>query len=204
MHSVLMCSSSVAPTSVVEYCRFDVAVTVESGAIISNCQWLRSESPCSQALILPAETFLHTVSVLHQGVTYYVTVFFDISDNLKTLVPAASLATLPFLKTTLGSALKHWQLSAGVVCPQAQKSEAEVSLWTLKLYPGMATMTESLEVALDMLSCMRNECSLSKSLMPNDGIFFSLSDALAQKDVTTMLNFRRQLFDEIRSNQARL
>lgn len=202
MHSVLMVSSSVAPTSVVEYCRFDVTVTVEDGAIISNCQWLQSENPCSQPLILPAETFLHTVSVLHQGVTYYVTIFFDISDNLKTSVPAPSLASLSFLKTTVGSTLKHWGLSTEDVSPHARRSEAKVSLWTLKLYPGATTMTQSLELALDMLSCVRNECSLSKSLTPNDGTFFSLSDALAQKDVATMLNFRRQLFDEIQSSRA--
>lgn len=202
MHSVLVRESTVAPSSVVEYCRFDAAVTVEGGAIVSNCQWLRSESPRLQPLVLPPETFLHTVSVLHQGTSLFVTVFFHIADNLKTSVPASDLASLPFLQTTLGSALKQWRLAPNRVSPQGQGSEAEVvSLWTLRLYLGARTMTESLEVALDMVHSAQDGCSLARALTSDDCVFFSLSDALAQKDVTTMLNFRRRLFDEIQAGR---
>ena len=202
MHSVLRRSSSVAASSVVEYCHFDVPVTVEENCIISNCQWLGSERSATESLVLPSDTFLHTVSVLHQGASYYVTVFFNISDNLKTSVEATSLTKLPFLNTTVASALKQWQLPQKVVLSGMETPEAKVSLWTLKLYPGVKTMTKSLERALDMVGCLRGDCALSRSLTQDNLVFFSLSDALAQKDVSTMLTFRRRLFDQIQSSQS--
>ncbi|KAK7097499.1 fucose-1-phosphate guanylyltransferase-like [Littorina saxatilis] len=205
MHSVMLHSSSVSPTSVVEYCQFDVPITVQGGSIVSNCQWLQAESEdhTLESLVLPENTFLHTVSVLHQGASAYVTIFFNISDNLKTSTAVSSLRSLPFLNTTLGAALKQWQLSDKAVSPQDAGSEVKVSLWSLKLYPGATTMTESLSLALDMVDSVQNQRHLSTPLTPGRQVF-SLADALAQKDVTTMLNFRRRLFDLIQSSKAQM
>ncbi|XP_076446664.1 fucose-1-phosphate guanylyltransferase-like [Babylonia areolata] len=202
MHSVLMRSSSFAATCIMEYCHFEVPVVVQENTIVSNCQWLQSSEDKSlgiksSTLVLPSETFLHTVSLLHEGTSHYVTIFFHISDNLKMSTAVSKLTSLPFLNRTVGSALKHWQLPESIVSSHVKSSEDKVSLWTLKMYPGAPTMTESLQMALDMVSCVRNECSLSCALSLDRHVFFSLADALALKDVSTMLNFRRKLFDQI-------
>lgn len=202
MHSVLVKSSSLAKNAVVEYCRFDVPVSVEEDTIISSCQWLKEESgkglQGQDVLHFPGGTFLHTVSVLHQGKSVFVTVFSSISDDLKVSAPIASLSSLAFFRTTVGHAMRSWTVPEKVVAPKADdRSEVMVSLWTLKLYPGAVTMTESLELALDMICSLQERCALPKSLALDNLQFFSLSDVLTQKDVTTMLNFRRQLFDQI-------
>ncbi|KAL8612927.1 hypothetical protein ACOMHN_035004 [Nucella lapillus] len=204
MHSILTSPSSTASSCVVEYCHFEVPVTVEKDSIVSNCQWLRSvagDDASTSSLELPAETFLHTVSVLHEGTSCYVTVFFHISDNLKKSLTSSKLTSLPFLTHTVGSALRQWKLPESVVSSHAKNPEDVVSLWTLKLYPGAATMTESLQMALDMVTSVQQECALSRCLSPDQRVF-SLADLLVHKDVTTMLNFRRMLNDQIVSGRS--
>jgi fucose-1-phosphate guanylyltransferase len=204
MHSVLVESSHVADNSVLEYCHFDVPVTVQEDSIVSNCQWLGSESKLSPAvpsLALPRGIFLHTVSVLNQGASCFVTVFFSITDDLKASAQLSKASSLSFLGSSVGTALKHWNLSETAVTPQDEIAdvEAKVSLWTLKLYPGAGTMTESLDLALDMVHSLQGQRSLSQSVGSKP--LFSLSDALKYKDVGTMLAFRRQLFDQIQANR---
>lgn len=204
MHSVLPRSSSVAENCIVEYCHFDIPVVFRDGSIISNCQWLKCDGQCQETLVVPENIFLHTVSVLLEGASYFVTIFFAISDNLKTSVPQSKLASLPFLHKTVGFALQQWQLPERVVIPEVSKvsddhSEVKRSLWTLKLYPGATSMTESLQMALEMIQCVHEECKLTFSLVSSRQQFFSLADALAQKDVMAMLNFRRQVFHKIQA-----
>lgn len=199
MHSVLVDSSQVAKSSVVEYCHFDVPVTVTEGSIVSNCQWLRKESklsPAAPSLLLPGDIFLHTVSVTHQGVSCFVTIFFSIADDLKVSAQDGQASSLSFLGTDVRTALQHWNVQENAVMPA---DKAKVSLWTLRLYPGAETMTESLDLALDMVRSVQGKCALSQSVGTRP--LFSLADALQHKDVSTMLAFRRQLFNQIQVSQ---
>ncbi|GFS12121.1 fucose-1-phosphate guanylyltransferase [Elysia marginata] len=205
MHSLMPGASQVAGDCVIDYCHFDIPVTIQSKCILSNCQFLCSKSSkLSSPLIIPQQMFIHTVPVFALSSTKYVTVFFHVDDNLKKSMLAADVESLPFLSSTVGSFLHSQRMNVADVLPDEIKSSqsklttndstssAKVTLWNLKLFPALESMTLSFEEALNAMSTQ-----VSEKAARNEWQLFSLADLLRLKDVKSMLHFRNKLFKQI-------
>ena len=204
MHSSIPTSSEISADCVIDYCHFDISVTVQSKCILSNCQFLKSKAKeVSSSLIIPQGLFIHTVPVFLQNATKYVTIFFHVDDNLKKSVSAKDLESLPFLSSTVGSFLQSQCINQSDVLPAEKKNaqlgadsngflDTKVSLWNLKLFPAMGSMTSSLEEALQAVSAQ-----VPQKMARREWNLFSLADLLRLKDVKSMLYFRNILFNQI-------
>ena len=209
IHSVMGFSSCVSPSSVVEYCHLDRTVTIGENAIISHCEWIAGDrrgplqptpNACSP-LILPDDLFVHTVPIVTDHLSGFVTVFFSTSDDLKFSLPVENMLELPFMMMNVGVALKQWNLKAclGYVEGKGRVDMSKVSLWDLRIYPCEWTMTSSLELSLHMIECLRESKALPEDIDVNSMQFFSLSDIMLCRDIRAMLTFRRKLFKLIQS-----
>ena len=207
MHSLIPSPSQIAADCVIDYCQFDIPVTIQSNCILSNCQYLRGKAKQTiSALSIPQEMFLHTVPVLVQNVTKYVTVFFHVDDNLKKSAPITDVESLPFLSSTVGSFMHSQGMNQKDILPKEIKTAqsgitdngtpgTKITLWNLKLFPAMENMTLSLEEALYAILAERPVKSAKK-----EHDLYSLADLLRLKDVRSMLYFRNILFKNIQQS----
>ena len=79
MTSALHKSSNVHNRCIVEYCHFEVPVDVGCNSLVSNCEILAKDANQGQKLIFPADAFIHTVPVIHEDQTKYVTVYLPVT-----------------------------------------------------------------------------------------------------------------------------
>lgn len=205
IHSLIPSSSKIAADCVIDYCHFDIPVTIQAKCILSNCQVLNQKQKERRSpLIIPQEMFIHSVPIFVQNSTKFVTVFFHVDDNLKKSTPVADVESLPFLSSTVGSFLHSRRMRLDDVLPKNMKisqsdlkgngaiSTSKVTLWNLKLFPAMESMTSSFEEALSAISSHTPEKSARQEVE-----LFSLADLLRMKDVKSMLHFRNILFKQI-------
>ncbi|PIK38511.1 putative fucose-1-phosphate guanylyltransferase-like [Apostichopus japonicus] len=188
MNSFLHSDVKISRNVVLEFCHFQGAVSIASNTIVSNCCF--SNQSVLEAVEIPADTFLHTVCVRHQGKRQFVTVFFNVDDNLKKGQPHSSLGDLIFLGQRLGNALdKSFDIPTTIF----DSDESTFSLWNAKLFQPRSTMDESFAHALSTIKSLRvggHNSSNLKSLFENS---LSMKDILKSKDIEGMLEFRRNL-----------
>ncbi|CAL1529971.1 unnamed protein product [Lymnaea stagnalis] len=224
MHSLINSQSAIDEKCVIEYCDFEVPVQVSSGCILSNCQLTKSESTLSKSSqVIPSHSFLHTVPIFDNGAVKFVTIFFNIRDDLKKSTTFEELENLPFMDSDIGQFLlaqgltkmdiiprkqnylfgsQKSQSCPATACPSPQASSGDcgvehikLSLWNLKLYPAKSTMTASLEDAILSLSSSNRADHISAAK-------FSVADLLKVKDVRSMLKFRKALHEHISELQS--
>ncbi|ESP00099.1 hypothetical protein LOTGIDRAFT_112785, partial [Lottia gigantea] len=188
MHSSLLSSSLIQSNSVLEYCHFELPVEVGSRSILSNCQYLETSD---KILKIPSNLFIHTVPVCSETLSKFVTVFFQIDDNLKKSVPMKEILKLPFMKSDLETLIKSW----GIQSIQSAVNNGVCSLWTAQIFPAEDTMTESFKKSLDMIQSI--SASSNSSLSLKNAQLFSFSDLLKMKDVKGMIQFRESLREKI-------
>ncbi|KAK6173154.1 hypothetical protein SNE40_016663 [Patella caerulea] len=194
MHSSLLKSSVIQSQSVVEYCEFDRPVNIGTNSIISNCQLLTSDKLNTSVLEIPSHIFIHTVAICSETFSKYVTIFFQIDDNLKKAVATADILKLPFMKSNLENVAQ----AIGVETFDTTCINGQCSLWNIKLFPAENTMTTSFQKALEMISCIKSK---SKSLNNKlSSPLYSFSDLLKYKDVSTMIKYRQSLFKLIENS----
>ena len=198
MHSILPASSYVSQTSVVEYCHFKVPITIGQNCILSNCEYRLDSNLVNpvESLDIPSNIFLHTIPILYQGQTKYVTVYFDIKDNLKKAASENQITTLPFLGKTLGDYTKTCGLRIEKITPNLDDKGVKANLWFSRLFPLVESMSESLDLAVQTIMAVKKDDAKSVSLASRD--LMSMPDILRSKDLDTMLTKRNKLFTKIK------
>ena len=201
MHSAFHPKTFIAGPNVIDFCDFDLPVDICSNSIISNCQFKQHLFPEVDKVVFPYDMFYHTVPVslesCKKGGLAFLTVFFNINDNLKKCVPKDSVESLPYLYADVGHFLKSRGYTKEDVLPVNQD---KVSLWTLRLFPSHETMSQSLSEALRLTWPGPPELKVQKS----SPVLYSIADLINIKDVKSMLTFRRELFDKIRRTDVTL
>ncbi|XP_060067670.1 fucose-1-phosphate guanylyltransferase-like [Ylistrum balloti] len=206
MHCILPMKSFVPENSVMEYGHFNIPVHVGQNTIVSNCSFLKAETgkkSDSEPLKIPHNVFLHTVSVHKNDKTEYVTVLFRIDDDLKKTVPGNKVQELPILGAKVEDICGVCGIDIEKILPSCHENKGQgeesgpVSLWTLHLHPVTGSMTESLELALQIHSSVTKR---DKTDLLKDRKLVSMDDLLQTKDVKDMLKYRSDLFQEIKSS----
>ncbi|XP_038649522.1 fucose-1-phosphate guanylyltransferase [Scyliorhinus canicula] len=178
----------VSPGSVIEYSRLGAGSCVGTNSIVSGC-CVRENST------IPPNTFLHSLCIPGG----FVTVMFGTGDNLKYTVPSPlethklRLLGLDFREAAVRLGLKiseHLFSDSGRI---------RLSLWNVRIFPTpRATAEDSVASVLEMFEALNGK---SVHRLPDDVKLLSIEEILQQKDVMRMLNFRKQLTEEI--NQRR-
>lgn len=210
MHSYLPTESFISSTSVIEFCYFGIPVKVGQNCILSNCEFkadvrikkTEGEKPfvveylnTHQVLQFPNNLFMHTIPIKDEGQTMFVTVFFDIKDNLKKEAPNCDLKRLPFLGKLVEDFTTVSGIDLDVVSPDAK--ESKVNLWFANLFPVTDEPSESLILALKCVNAVKTDktgtISLSKFRL------VSMAKILKEKDLEAMLERRNELFNSIKN-----
>ncbi|XP_071511632.1 fucose-1-phosphate guanylyltransferase-like [Diadema antillarum] len=191
MNSYILSHTDTSSDCVVEYCTIKSPCTLSEGCIISNCV-IQASNP-SDHVVIPPSMFFHTASVtLHENTTQYVTIFFNIRDNLKGSVSQGQAAQLPFLNKSFQDIFRNDITKAieaifppGVGC----------CLWNAKLFPAMPTMEKSFQAAMTFLTKAQVDSQSPLSSMTVENL--SMADVLQYKDIESMLDYRKQLYSHI-------
>ncbi|CAL8253441.1 unnamed protein product [Merluccius merluccius] len=191
MHSVVEPSCSVAPGTVLEYCRLEARVTVGTGSILSGC-WVDRD------LSVPDWVFMHSLCVTvnpHQqeARTGFVTVCFGIHDDLKRRVQGpAHMDELAFLGVSLEKCLPH--LGMDIV-----KFSGDCTLWNACLFPVCSDLRSSFTLSLDLLHAVLKGSTFTS---PSTTKLMSMQEALQVKNLEEMLTFRKELHNDIKQKRS--
>ncbi|KAJ3599776.1 hypothetical protein NHX12_033732 [Muraenolepis orangiensis] len=195
MHSVLEPGCSVAPGTVLEYCRLEEGVAVGTGSILSSC-WVDRD------LSVPDGVFMHSLCVTvkqqqqqQQARTGFVTVCFGIHDNLKQSVRGpAYMEELTFLGVSLAKCLSHWGMD-----DEGVKFSGDCSLWNARLFPVCSDLQSSFSTSLDLLQAVLKGSTFSP---PSATKLMSMQEALQLKNLEEMLTFRKTLYNDIKQKRS--
>ena len=188
MMSALHKNSTVHNRCIIEYCNFEIPVDVGNNCLISNCEVKAQDVNNRDKLTCPSSTFMHTVPLSFQGKTKYATVLFANDDNLKKKSPLKEAGEL----TYFGKSLKEVFADAGIILNAdtfTNDDNSAASLWTMKLFPLMDTMSWSFLSAIKQVEALRNGSKWPTTNEPR----VSMADIMKMKDVSTMLEYRNKL-----------
>ncbi len=187
MHCMLPKGIIVPESSILEYCDLDGQVTVGANSILSNCVYHGSTR-----IMVPENTFMHTIAVKQDDVIKYVTVLFSVKDNIKQQKSHEHAENLMFMQQQLTVAGKLFKIdiSKDVFANCCDDTESVYSLWNAKLFPVLGSMSESFKLAIKMLQCLTTE---KGTLNLQQYVLLSMKDILERKDVNTMLKFRESM-----------
>ncbi|XP_053398738.1 fucose-1-phosphate guanylyltransferase-like [Mercenaria mercenaria] len=212
MHSYLPTESCVSATAVIEFCSFSVPVKVGQCCILSSCEFkadirvkdLEGKTPflveymnTVQTLEFPNSLFLHTIPIREEGQTKFVTVFFDIKDNLKKEAPAGDVKRLPFLGKLVEDYTAVTGTDLALVAPD--NVDTKVNLWYTNLFPVTDDASESLLLALKCVNAVKTDKTGAITL--TSVRLVSMATVLKEKDLEAMLNRRNVLYNTIKCDR---
>ncbi|XP_076789552.1 fucose-1-phosphate guanylyltransferase isoform X2 [Arvicanthis niloticus] len=188
IHSILGSGCCMAPGSVVEYSRLGPEVSIGENCIISS-------SVIAKAVV-PAHSFLCSLSVKINGHVEYSTMVFGMQDNLKNSVKTLEdIKALQFFGVCFLSCLDIWNLK--VTEKLFSGNKMNLSLWTARIFPVCSSLSESVTASLEMLNAIRSHSPFSLGNFK----LLSIQEMLLYKDVQDMLAYREQIFLEISLNK---
>ncbi|XP_042808138.1 fucose-1-phosphate guanylyltransferase isoform X3 [Panthera leo] len=189
IQSILDSGCSVATGSVVEYSRLGPNVSVGENCIVSGC------SVITEA-VLPADSFVCSLSLKMNGYLKYSTMAFGVQDNLKRNVKTLSdIKLLQFFGVCFLSCLNIWNLKVTEELFSGNKTC--LSLWNARIFPACSSLSDSVTTSLKMLNAVRNKSAFSL----NKYKLLSIEEMLIYKDVEDMITYREQIFLEITLNR---
>ncbi|XP_026353590.3 fucose-1-phosphate guanylyltransferase [Ursus arctos] len=189
IQSVLDSRCSVAAGSVVEYSRLGPDVSVGENCIISGCHIMTTA-------VLPAYSFLCSLSLKMNGHLKYSTMAFGVQDNLKKNAKTLSdLKLLQFFGVCFLSCLDIWNLKVTEELFSGNKTC--LSLWNARIFPVCSSLSDSVTTSLKMLNAIQNKSAFSL----NNYTLLSIEEMLVYKDVEDMITYREQIFLEITLNR---
>nr|XP_055197174.1 fucose-1-phosphate guanylyltransferase isoform X1 [Nyctereutes procyonoides] len=192
IQSILDSGCSVATGSVVEYSRLGPDVSVGENCIISGCSIITTA-------VLPAYSFVCSLSLKMNGYLKYSTMAFGVQDNLKKNVKTLSdIKLLQFFGVSFLSCLDIWNLKVTEELFSGNKTC--LSLWNARIFPMCASLSDSVTTSLKMLSGIQNKSAFSL----NNYQLLSIEEMLVYKDVEDMITYREQIFQEIILNRKQL
>uniref|UniRef100_A0A8C9JSD5 Fucose-1-phosphate guanylyltransferase n=1 Tax=Panthera tigris altaica TaxID=74533 RepID=A0A8C9JSD5_PANTA len=188
IQSILDSGCSVATGSVVEYSRLGPNVSVGENCVVSGC------SVITEA-VLPADSFVCSLSLKMNGYLKYSTMAFGVQDNLKRNVKTLSdIKLLQFFGVCFLSCLNIWNLKVTEELFSGNKTC--LSLWNARIFPACSSLSDSVTTSLKMLNAVRNKSPFSL----NKYKLLSIEEMLIYKDVEDMITYREQIFLEITLN----
>ncbi|XP_030890627.1 fucose-1-phosphate guanylyltransferase isoform X2 [Leptonychotes weddellii] len=188
IQSILDSRCSVATGSVVEYSRLGPDVSVGENCIISGCHIIATA-------VLPAYSFVCSLSLKMNGLLKYSTMAFGVQDNLKKNVKTLSdIKLLQFFGVCFLSCLDIWNLQVTEELFSGNKTC--LSLWNARIFPVCSSLSESVTISLKMLNAIQNKSAFSL----NNYKLLSTEEMLVYKDVEDMITYREQIFLEITLN----
>ncbi|NXG64055.1 FPGT guanylyltransferase, partial [Hemiprocne comata] len=185
IQSILEPGCSVGPGSVIECSRIGPEVSVGESCIISG-------SYIDLKVDIPSNCFLSSLSIKINDQLEYVSMVFSVEDDLKKNVKSLSdVHSLQFFGVSLLECLDLWGVK---VSDQLFSSEnTRWGLWTARIFPVCSSLSESVRMALKMLSSVQHMSAFKLNGLK----LLSVEEMLSYKDVEDMLKFRKQIYDEI-------
>ncbi|XP_006086149.1 fucose-1-phosphate guanylyltransferase isoform X1 [Myotis lucifugus] len=189
IQSILDSRCSVSPGSVVEYSRLGPDVSVGENCIISG-------SSIITTAVLPAYSFVCSLSLKMNGHLKYSTMAFGVQDNLKRNVKTLSdIKSLQFFGVCFLSCLDIWNLKITEELFSGNKTC--LSLWNARIFPVCTSLNDSVTTSIKMLNAVQSKSAFSL----NNYKLLSIEEMLAYKDVEDMITYREQIFLEITLNR---
>ncbi|XP_058394280.1 fucose-1-phosphate guanylyltransferase [Diceros bicornis minor] len=189
IQSILDSRCSVAPGSVVEYSRLGPDVSVGENCIVSGSYIIATA-------VLPAFSFVCSLSLKMNGHLEYSTMAFGVQDNLKKNVKTLSdIKLLQFFGVCFLSCLDIWNLKVTEELFSGNKTC--LSLWNARIFPICSSLSDSVTTSLKMLNAVQNKSTFSL----NNYKLLSIEEMLVYKDVEDMITYREQIFLEITANR---
>ncbi|XP_043316896.1 fucose-1-phosphate guanylyltransferase isoform X1 [Cervus elaphus] len=189
IQSILDSTCSVKPGSVVEYSRLGPDVSVGENCIISGAY-------VKTTAVLPAYSFVCSLSLKMNGHLKYSTMACGVQDNLKKNVKTLSdVKVLQFFGVCLLSCLDIWNLKVTEELFSGNKSC--LSLWNARIFPVCSSLSDSVTTSLKMLDAVQNKSTFSL----NNYKLLSIEEMLFYKDVEDMITYREQISLEITLNR---
>ncbi|XP_016072294.1 PREDICTED: fucose-1-phosphate guanylyltransferase isoform X2 [Miniopterus natalensis] len=185
IQSILDSQCSVSPGSVVEYSRLGPGVSVGENCIISG-------SSIITRAVLPAYSFVCSLSLKMNGHLKYSTMAFGVQDNLKKNVKTLSdIKSLQFFGICFLSCLDIWNLKVTEELFSGNKTC--LSLWSARIFPVCSSLCDSVTTSIKMLNAVQNKSTFSL----NNYKLLSIEEMLVCKDVEDMITYREHIFLEI-------
>ncbi|XP_060592442.1 fucose-1-phosphate guanylyltransferase-like [Ruditapes philippinarum] len=213
MHSYLHDQSFISATSVIEFCSFSIPIKVGQCCILSNLEFkadirikdAEGKTPSLveymntvKCLDFPNDLFVHTIPLTDEGQsTKFVTVFFDIKDNLKKEAPGKDIKQLAFLGKLVEDFTAVTNEDIAKVIPD--NTDAKFNLWNTNLFPVTDDASESLLLALKCVDAVKTDKSGIVSL--GNYRLVSMATVLKERDLDVMLEKRNVLYNTIKSER---
>ncbi|XP_006902431.1 PREDICTED: fucose-1-phosphate guanylyltransferase [Elephantulus edwardii] len=192
IQSILKPRCSVSPGSVVEYSRLGSDVSVGENCIISGCYIMTN-------IVVPAYSFVCSLSLKINGHINYSTMAFGVQDNLKKNVKTLShIKLLQFFGMSFLSCLDIWNLK--VTEDLFSGNATCLSLWTARIFPVCSSLSDSVQTSLTMLNAIMNKSTFNL----NGYHLLSIEEMLSYKDVEDMIAYREQIFLEVSLSERQI
>ncbi|XP_068822847.1 fucose-1-phosphate guanylyltransferase isoform X2 [Capricornis sumatraensis] len=189
IQSILDSTCSVTPGSVVEYSRLGPDVSVGENCIISGAY-------VKTTAVLPAYSFVCSLSLKMNGHLKYSTMACGVQDNLKKNVKTLSdVKLLQFFGVCFLSCLDIWNLKVTEELFSGNKTC--LSLWNARIFPVCSSLSDSVTTSLKMLNAVQSKSTFSL----NNYKLLSIEEMLFYKDIEDMITYREQIFLEITLNR---
>lgn len=179
---------------VIENCQINLSFKVHGDIIMNNCVL----EECSHIALLTDEVNLfgnlmyHTVPIMSEGQSLYVTVAFDLTANMKCV--SDNLSGVYNYGCSLSEMSRILGYKTTEVVP---KSLDSVSLWAAKIFVGGSTAAESFWLTHHAINKIKNEQEgepLQTDITSCKGSrLFSMRDVVILKDMETLLKDRDHL-----------
>lgn len=199
MFSVLTKNSVLGKSAILECCDFETAIEFHRG-VISNCQLKPSSK--NETLQIPTNTLWHTASVFVNERIKYVTVVFNLQDDLKETKNFNECHALKMLGRDLKTVCTLLSIpSTETLFPPEL---AKVSIWDCKMFPIRSTREASFLASHSMvkrvLSVPKSNNELNRSWLVTPRM--SMADILENKDINEMINYQQTLKIKINNLKA--
>ena len=199
---------------VIEHCRVGVTLRLDGDAILSNCSLVSTPTvplPPGTVVGIPGGTLFHTVPILHEGRTLYVTVAFDLDAPMK--VKTNQLKDVRIF----GRTLKDVVDTLGLTEEEVKEGRGVVSLWDVPIFASAKTASESFWLTHDIVCRVKGEgegvlgvrgegVGVVGGKGEGDRIgcegrrrLFSMKDVVGLKDLNTLLEDRKCLVESVAS-----
>ena len=183
LHSALSSPATIPTDSIVEYSIIEAPIHLGPCTILSGVHVTKS-------MDLPAGFLYHTVPVVVDNTSKFVTVAFHHLDDMKKSTKQAMSGSLSYGERPMEELYSSGLLDLSATFP----SDGPASLWTARLFPAASTMADSLAVTAAMVARLRTPTTTATS-----GVLYSMDDLVQLKDGPGILKFRRTLAATIKN-----
>ena len=187
IHSKLIIGSKSTERSVIEYCDFSQPIEVGGNSIVSGCVY---KGHSINDIVIPANTFMHSVMVKKNGNTKYVTIVCNTDDDTKKSYTRANAGNVQFLQHNLSKLNTLIPISTMI-----EATSSKVSLWNVKLFTIHNTLDESFMASLSLAHYYNEPNPYKEYLIDCKSDRYSISDVMEMKEIGAIIEHRNTMSD---------